>query len=64
MQPAYLAGLSLGEDSALEAAGVFTAKQAIELSAYRCKAMADAAKGIYCVMTAVLVLDRTALSAC
>ena len=28
VQPAYAAGLSLGEYSALEAAGVFTAKQA------------------------------------
>ena len=60
----YLAGLSLGEYSALEAAGVFTAKQAIELAAYRGKAMADAAMGIDCGMTAVLGLDRTALSAC
>ena len=64
VQPAYAAGLSLGEYSALEAAGVFTAKQAIELAAYRGKAMADAAKGINCGMTAVLGLDRTALSAC
>ena len=64
VKPAYLAGLSLGEYSALEAAGVFTAKQAIELAAYRGKAMADAAKGIDCGMTAVLGLDRTALSAC
>ena len=64
VKPAYVAGLSLGEYSALEAAGVFTAKQAIELAAYRGKAMADAAKGIDCGMTAVLGLDRTALSAC
>ena len=64
IKPAYVAGLSLGEYSALEAAGVFTAKQAIELAAYRGKAMADAASGIDCGMTAVLGLDRTALSAC
>ena len=64
VRPSYAAGLSLGEYSALEAAGVFTAKQAIELAAYRGKAMADAAKGIDCGMTAVLGLDRTALSAC
>ncbi len=64
VQPDVVAGLSLGEYSALEAAGVFTAKQAIELAAYRGKAMADAAKGITCGMTAVLGLDRTALSAC
>ena len=59
-----LAGLSLGEYSALEAAGVFAAKQAVELAAYRGKAMADAAKGIDCGMTAVLSLDRDALAAC
>ena len=64
VQPAYVAGLSLGEYSALEAAGVFTAKQAIELAAYRGRAMADAAKGIDCGMTAVLNLDRAALAAC
>ena len=64
VKPAYLAGLSLGEYSALEAAGVFTAKQAIELAAYRGKAMAEAAKGIDCGMTAVLGLDREKLSAC
>ena len=64
VKPAYVAGLSLGEYSALEAAGVFTAKQAIELTAFRGKAMAEAAKGLACGMTAVLGLDRTALSAC
>ena len=64
VKPAYVAGLSLGEYSALEAAGVFTAKQAIELAAYRGKAMADAAKGIDCGMTAVLNLDRDALAKC
>ena len=64
VQPTYVAGLSLGEYSALEAAGVFTAKQAIELAAYRGRAMADAAKGIDCGMTAVLNLDRDTLAAC
>ena len=64
VQPTYVAGLSLGEYSALEAAGVFTAKQAIELAAYRGKAMANAAKGIDCGMTAVLNLDRDTLAAC
>ena len=54
VKPAYLAGLSLGEYSALQAAGVFTAKQAIELTAFRGKAMAEAAKGLACGMTAVL----------
>ena len=64
VKPAYVAGLSLGEYSALEAAGVFTAKQAIELAAYRGKAMADVAKGIDCGMTAVLGLARGMLAAC
>ena len=64
VKPAYVAGLSLGEYSALQAAGVFTAKQAIELTAFRGKAMAEAAKGLACGMTAVLGLDREKLSAC
>ena len=64
VKPAYVAGLSLGEYSALEAAGVFTPKQAIELAAYRGKAMADAASGIDCGMTAVLNLDRVPLAEC
>ena len=63
-RPAFVAGHSLGEYSALEAAGVFTAKQAIELAAYRGKAMADAASGIDCGMTAVLNLDRVPLAEC
>ena len=40
------------------------AKQAIELAAYRGKAMAEAATGIDCGMTAVRNLDRQALAAC
>ena len=64
VKPAVVAGLSLGEYSALEAAGVFTAKQAVELAAYRGKAMADAAKDIDCGMTAVLNLDRDTLAKC
>ena len=59
--PDYAAGLSLGEYSALQCAGVFTAPQAISLAAFRGKAMADAAKGIDCGMTAVLGLDREKL---
>ena len=43
--PGYAAGLSLGEDSALQCAGVFTAPQAISLAAFRGKAMAAAAAG-------------------
>ena len=40
IRPDYVAGLSLGEYSALEASGVLTAKSAIELAAYRGAAMA------------------------
>ena len=64
IKPSYVAGLSLGEYSALEAAGVFTAKQAIELAAYRGQSMADAARGIDCGMTAVLGLARGPLAEC
>ncbi len=62
--PDVVAGLSLGEYSALHAAGVFTAKAAIELAAYRGAAMAKAAEGIESAMTAVLQLDRQTLSRC
>ena len=59
--PDYAAGLSLGEYSALQCAGVFTAPQAITLAAFRGKAMAAAAAGRPCGMTAVLGLDREKL---
>lgn len=62
--PEVAAGLSLGEYSALHCAGVLSAKQAIELTAYRGAAMAKAAEGIDCGMTAVLMLGREALEAC
>ena len=63
IRPDYAAGLSLGEYSALCAAGVFTAKQAVELAAFRGRAMAAAAAGVPCGMTAVLGLDRDKLRA-
>ena len=62
--PAYAAGLSLGEYSALECAGVFDAKTAVELTAFRGKAMAEAASGHDCGMTAVMMLDRGTLQRC
>ena len=61
IRPAYAAGLSLGEYSALQAAGVFTPAQAISLAAFRGKAMASACAGMACGMTAVLGLDREKL---
>ncbi len=62
--PAYAAGLSLGEYSALHASGVFTAKSAIELAAFRGAEMAKASEGIQSAMTAVLNLDRETLAHC
>lgn len=61
--PAAAAGLSLGEYSALHAAGVFSAQTAIELAAFRGKAMAQAAEGLECTMMAVLGLERETLQA-
>ena len=61
IRPDYVAGLSLGEYSALQAAGVFIPQQAISLVAFRGKVMAEAAKGVPCGMTAVLGLDREKL---
>ena len=61
--PDYTAGLSLGEYSALQCAGVFDAKTAISLVAFRGQAMADAVQGRPCGMAAVLGMDRDALKA-
>ena len=63
IQPAMAAGLSLGEYSALQAAGVFDARTAIELVAFRGKVMAEAVTGRPCGMAAVLHLDREKLQA-
>ena len=59
--PAVAAGLSLGEYSALHAAGVFNAATAIRLVAFRGKAMEEAAAGRESAMMAVLNLDRSPL---
>ena len=56
--PSLAAGLSLGEYSALHAAGVLDAQTAIELVAFRGKAMEQAAEGLECSMVAVLGLER------
>ena len=62
--PDYAAGLSLGEYSALTCAGVFDVQTAVALTAFRGKAMAAAAAGRTCGMTAVLGLDEAPLQAC
>ena len=63
IRPSMAAGLSLGEYSALQAAGVFDAMTAISLVAFRGKAMAEAVSGRPCGMSAVLNLDREKLQA-
>ena len=59
--PAAAAGLSLGEYSALHAAGVLDAETVTELVAFRGKAMEQAAAGKPSSMMAVLGLDRKPL---
>lgn len=59
--PFAASGLSLGEYSALHAAGVFDAATAVKLVAFRGKAMEEAAAGHDSAMMAVLNLDEEAL---
>ncbi len=61
IRPQMAAGLSLGEYSALYAAGVFDAETVIGLAAFRGQVMQQAAAGVTCGMTAVLGLEREAL---
>ena len=63
IRPQAAAGLSLGEYSALYAAGVFSRGTAIATAAFRGRAMEEAAAGLACGMTAVLGLDRETLQA-
>ena len=61
IRPRAAAGLSLGEYSALYAAGVFSRGAVISTVALRGRAMEEAAAGLDCGMTAVLGLDRKKL---
>lgn len=61
LQPQMAAGLSLGEYSALQAAGVFDPQTAVSLAAFRGQAMEEAVRDIPCGMTAVLGLEREKL---
>jgi len=61
VEPAAAAGLSLGEYSALCAAGVWDAPTAIRIAAFRGRAMAEAAAGLESAMMAVLNLGREPL---
>lgn len=62
--PEMAAGLSLGEYSALHAAGVFDDQQVISLVAYRGQSMAEAVVDRECKMAAVLNLEREKVEAC
>ena len=58
-------GLSLGEYSALSAAGVWDARTAVSIARFRGQAMTEAAAGIDSAMMAILSLERGKLqSAC
>ena len=61
IRPQLAAGLSLGEYSALYAAGVLSRGAVISTVALRGRAMEEAAAGLDCGMTAVLGLDREKL---
>ncbi|NCC07067.1 MAG: [acyl-carrier-protein] S-malonyltransferase [Clostridia bacterium] len=62
--PDIAAGLSLGEYSALTAAGVWDAETAISLVRFRGEQMALATKGRACKMAAAIGMPRDALAAC
>ena len=64
IEPEMAAGLSLGEYSALHAAGVFDAETAIRLVTLRAAEMHKAAAGIDCKMSAIMGFDRQALAEC
>lgn len=63
IKPCMAAGLSLGEYSALNAAGVLDDQQVIELVGFRGNAMQKAAAGRDCKMIAVMNLDRESIFA-
>ncbi|WP_329886978.1 ACP S-malonyltransferase [Pseudoramibacter faecis] len=63
IMPDVAAGLSLGEYSALYAAGVWDAATTLDLIAFRGQAMAKASEGLDVGMAAVMNLGRDALAA-
>ncbi len=65
VEPEAVCGLSLGEYGALYAAGVFSAQDFVKMTEFRGGAMAEAAKGLSCSMSAILGTDsRTVEDAC
>ena len=61
IRPSVAVGLSLGEYSALQSAGVFDTATAVKLAAFRGKAMENAAENVQSAMIAVLGLEREPL---
>ncbi len=61
LRPDMAAGLSLGEYSALTAAGVMDPESAVRMVAFRGAAMADASEGIESSMSAVLGMQEADL---
>lgn len=57
IKPDGATGLSLGEYGALYAAGVFSAEDYVNITAFRGMKMAEAAKGCNCSMSAILGLE-------
>ncbi len=64
VKPDILAGLSLGEYSALQAAGVWDVNTAIKMVAFRGEAMTKSAEGVDAAMTAVMGMDKAELQTC
>ena len=64
INPEYTCGLSLGEYSALYAAGVLSEKEVIELVSKRGKYMEEAGKGLDVKMSAVLGMERETVIEC
>ncbi|MCR5397102.1 MAG: ACP S-malonyltransferase [Lachnospiraceae bacterium] len=62
--PDVVAGLSLGEYSALYASGVWNEKDTIQMVAFRGKAMTEAAKDVDAAMSAIMGLSKDALDQC
>ena len=64
IKPDIMAGLSLGEYSALQASGVWSASEAVELASFRGNAMTRSSEGVDSGMTAVMGLTRDELQSC
>lgn len=64
IKPDFAAGLSLGEYTALCAAGVFEYEDALNLVQFRAMEMEKASKGITAGMSAVLGIDKPKLEEC